>query len=278
MRWSLCLSQRGGRTSCCFLVRGGSGKYLVWARKDSTTTALSPLKCFETRDELRLAVDTFMLGGDSLMVKLEKTYGLPIGTWCVSNIQDFSSFLSNERNSRAAIFNEDLAAWDVSKVSTMNYMFHFATAFDQDLSSWNTSSVQDLSNMFAYASSFNKDLAAWDISKVSTTNGMFYDAPPFDQDLSSWNTSSVDDFSFMFEGASSFNKDLAAWDVSKVYWMQHMFSRAASFDQNLCSWGDKLPRDTDAIVDTMFEYTSCPTQDDPVISANTPGPFGYPCD
>jgi surface protein len=51
-------------------------------------------------------------------------------------------------------FNSDLAAWDVSKVSTMPAIFYDATLFDQDVSSWNTSSVQDMSGMLSSAPSF----------------------------------------------------------------------------------------------------------------------------
>jgi hypothetical protein len=49
----------------------------------------------------------------------------------------------------ASSFNNDLAAWDLSEVSTMVGMFGEgygdAASSDQYLSSWNTSSVEDLS-------------------------------------------------------------------------------------------------------------------------------------
>jgi hypothetical protein len=64
---------------------------------------------------------------------------------------------------------KDLAAWNVSKVSSMGGMFLYAYYFDQELSSWNTSSVEDLGYMLYGVSSFNKDLAEWDESlKVSS--------------------------------------------------------------------------------------------------------------
>jgi surface protein len=42
----------------------------------------------------------------------------------------------------ASSFKKDLAAWDVSKVSWMDYVFQEATSFDHDLSSWNTSKLR----------------------------------------------------------------------------------------------------------------------------------------
>jgi surface protein len=213
-------------------------------------TLSPPTKCFETTNELRQAVDNFMLDDDAVTTQLEETYGLPMGTWCVSDIQDFSELFSIERNARAAIFNEDISAWDVSKVSL-------------------------ISRMFFYADSFNQDISSWDVSKVSNMYAMFYRAATFDQDLSSWNMSRVEDMQSMFDGASSFNKDLSAWDVSKVSSIMYMFHEAASFNQDLCSWREKLP--TYADFRFMFYSTSCPIQADPVLSANLPGSLCYPC-
>jgi surface protein len=150
------------------------------------TPTLSPKKCFETTNELRDAVDLFMMGSDAAMALLKQTYGLPMGSWCVSHIQDFSSLFAIGRNPRAFFFNEDLVAWDVSKATTMEGMFYFAASFDQDLSSWNTSNVESMSYMFDLATSFNNDIAAWDVSKVSSTYRMFSRASSFGKDLCSW--------------------------------------------------------------------------------------------
>jgi surface protein len=129
-------------------------------------------KCFETTLELYEAVDLFIVGSDATMSLLESAYGLPIGAWCVSRIQDFSSVFSIYRSFNATTFNSDISTWEVSSATNMD-------------------------NMFYEASSFNKDLAAWDVSKVSSMQQMFYDATSFDQDLSSWNTSRVENMSEM---------------------------------------------------------------------------------
>jgi hypothetical protein len=76
-------------------------------------------KCFDTKSELREAVDSYLADKRSDS-SVAKTYGWPIGEWCVSNIQDFSHLFSVDRNPDAVNFNEDISLWDVSHArSTM---------------------------------------------------------------------------------------------------------------------------------------------------------------
>jgi hypothetical protein len=76
-------------------------------------------KCFDTAQELRDVVDQFMLGGSAEMAQLSTTHGLPIGTWCVSQAQDFSDLFSAARNANASFFNEDISTWCVSSATDM---------------------------------------------------------------------------------------------------------------------------------------------------------------
>jgi surface protein len=46
----------------------------------------------------------------------------------------------------ATAFNQDISAWNVSKVTTMNSMFYNATNFNQDLGSWNVSAVTNFTS------------------------------------------------------------------------------------------------------------------------------------
>ena len=63
-------------------------------------------------------------------------------------------------------FNEDISKWDVSNVTTMEYMFSYALAFNGDLSSWDVSNVTTMKGMFLGASSFNlKNIETWDLSE-----------------------------------------------------------------------------------------------------------------
>ncbi|GIS52565.1 MAG: hypothetical protein Ct9H90mP28_2810 [Paracoccaceae bacterium] len=54
--------------------------------------------------------------------------------------------------------------WDVSSVTSMAWMFKFATNFNQDIGDWDVSSVTSMYWMFHYAEAFNQDISGWDVS------------------------------------------------------------------------------------------------------------------
>ena len=67
---------------------------------------------------------------------------------------------------------------------------------------WDVSSVTNMNIMFHYASSFNGDISKWDVSKVTSMEDMFYSASSFTQTLcAEWHTSTADKDG-MFDGSS----------------------------------------------------------------------------
>jgi hypothetical protein len=77
-----------------------------------------PKKCFETTKELKDTVDIIILDSDAELF-LEKTYGLPMWTWCVSSIRDLSELLIKQKTHPAIrrIICERLLAWHSGKPS-----------------------------------------------------------------------------------------------------------------------------------------------------------------
>ena len=132
-------------------------------------------------------------------------------------------------------FNDDISAWDVSNVTTMEYMFA-GTPFDQDIGNWDVSNVQNMKGMFNGAENFNSDISSWDVSIVTTMENMFDQAKNFNSDISSWDVSNVQDMFRMFSEAENFNSDISSWDVSNVQNMYSMFNNAVSFNQDLSGW------------------------------------------
>jgi surface protein len=68
----------------------------------------------------------------------------------------------------------------------MRGVFAYASRFNQELNAWNVSKVTNMRGMFAYASRFNQELNAWNVSSVTDMYGMFWSASSFNQDLCPW--------------------------------------------------------------------------------------------
>lgn len=153
----------------------------------------STLRCFESSDELRQAVEAYK-GYNNIDTTLAATYGWPINHWCVSGVTDFSNLFH-----RKTKFNEPLSNWDLSSATSVSGMFMSALSFDQDVSGWDVSKVRDFSRMFAAAKNFNSNIRGW-------------------------NTTNAEDMSYMFMHAHAFHHDLfETWDVKRVQHMQNMF-------------------------------------------------------
>ena len=79
-----------------------------------------------------------------------------------------------------------MGRWDVSRVTSMRYLFEWMPEFDEDISGWDVRSVEDMFKMFSWAQRFNRDLSQWDVRGVRDMGYMFLNARSFDQDLSRW--------------------------------------------------------------------------------------------
>ena len=175
-----------------------------------------------------------------------QTYGWPINSWCVGNVQDMSHLFSQMNT-----FNENIHEWNTSSVTDMRFMFS-SSSFNGDVSSFDTSSVTDMTGMFLGASAFNGDLSNFDTSRVTDMFGMFWGATAFNGDVSNFNTSSVTIMYSMFSSATSFNGDVSNFDTSKVTDMESMFSGATASNGGLSNF------DTSSVTSMggMFAYAT----------------------
>lgn len=64
----------------------------------------------------------------------------------------------------AISFNQDIGAWNVSKVKDFGYMFEGAELFNQEIADWNVGSALDMEAMFQNALNFNQNLTGWCVS------------------------------------------------------------------------------------------------------------------
>ena len=117
-------------------------------------------------------------------------------------------------------FNQPIASWDTSNVTSMFYMFREAKAFNQNIGSWNVSNVRSMHMMFRICHAFNNggspSISSWNTANVTDMHAMFNESYVFNQNISSWNTANVTNMSVMFNTASVFNQNLSGWNVAKV--------------------------------------------------------------
>jgi hypothetical protein len=152
--------------------------------------------------------------------------------WNLSNIINLGSMFSVAGSSTTGVglFNQDIGAWNVSKVTSFADMFRFTALFNNggsdNIKNWNMSSALSLSGMFSRANSFNQPIANWErtlpdistLSKVTNMSDMFSSVNrsfSFNQPIGNWNVSSVTSMSNMFY-RSPFNQDIGSWNISKV--------------------------------------------------------------
>lgn len=142
----------------------------------------------------------------------------------------------NDMFDGCTLFNQNINAWDVSRVTSMSDTFSRCRSYNQPVSNWNTSSVQSMYRMFSKCVLFNQHLNNWNVSNVTNMSYMFDGASVFDAKLDNWDTGKVTTMSGMFQNATFFNQDLSQWDTSKVTSISSMFASAYYFNQDLSGW------------------------------------------
>jgi len=186
-------------------------------------------KCFETTQELRDAVHRYQ-NGLTFDPELAQTYGWPIGSWCVSEITDFSQLFSAQHH---RYFNEPLASWNMAQATDLTGMFQNCHIFNQPLGAWDVSSVTTMSRMFASARSFDQDLSPWNTARVQDFSYMFLHAFSFQHVPNAWSIASATTMEGMFRDARSLEGAALTWDLSRVENTNHMISEIAGVSLNL---------------------------------------------
>ena len=69
----------------------------------------------------------------------------------------------------------DISEWDVSRVTSMAGMFHYAKGIG-DISNWDVSNVENMSHMFSY-SDFDGDISKWNVKNVKKADHIFTGSP-----------------------------------------------------------------------------------------------------
>jgi len=156
-----------------------------------------------------------------------------ISNWNMTKVTNTSSMFANTN-----VFNQPLANWErlsspdtstMGNVTDMSSMFS-SSAFNQNIGAWNVSKVTTFANMFNSATAFNNngssDINNWAINPTAASvsmASMFYEARVFNQSIGNWNVSNVTNMANMFTNARIFNQDISKWNVGKVTTFDTMF-------------------------------------------------------
>ena len=89
-----------------------------------------PVLCIRDRSELDTGILSYTQFQENS--KSARIFGWPIGTWCVSQVSDFSNLFQNFPD-----FDEDISDWDVSGAIDMNGMFFMVHSFNHPIGLWN---------------------------------------------------------------------------------------------------------------------------------------------
>ena len=119
------------------------------------------------------------------------------------------------KNCKNTNINGDyIGSWDVSNVNDFSGMFEDFSNFNGDLSSWNTRCAKNFNNMFKNATQFNKYIGNWNTFQLKSCNSMFENCTNLDQAFY-WEISKVRNMDKMFANVqlSALNVDetLKAW-------------------------------------------------------------------
>lgn len=135
---------------------------------------------------------------DSMFANRLNTYRLDLSALDTHNAESMYNMFY-----RARFCPDDLAAWDVSNVTDMRYMFEYAKAVDRE-----GKSVHDL------------PFGNWDVSNVTRMDYMFYgwseSSEPIELHVDNWDTSNVTNMSYMFCGNGQGVMNPVFCDLSKL--------------------------------------------------------------
>ena len=155
----------------------------------------------------------------------------------------------------AAVFNQNLNGWNVSRVINMTLMFSGTIFNNGDISgnstqrlTWYAPNCNTFSTMFNAVSAFNQPLPYLVDTSGNTNpsgcslNAMFQQATRFNQNLNTWNVSRATSISLTFSGATAFNNGSLTNDASNtLIWNAPMCTTFASMFLTANSFNQPIP-------------------------------------
>ena len=106
--------------------------------------------------------------------------------------------------------NADLNDIDISKLSSLNFLFKGLDPHNIKIDQWNTSNIKHMQGVFMGCKNFDCDLSNWDVSNVEDMYGTFYGCKKFKgEGLENWKVKAINTIQ-TFEGCYSIKK-IPSW-------------------------------------------------------------------
>lgn len=204
-------------------------KVTSWGDGTNTSDVMSGFKSATSLTDVARLPKTVIDKTAFLFYRAKAFTGESVSSWDVSGITSMEYMFAGTE-----AFQGDISKWDVSNVTDMSGLLA-ESSFNGDISDWDVSNVTDINYMFAKNTAFNGDISNWDVTSVEHMGLTFY-LSSFNGDISNWKTYSLTNVVGMFQDNASFDVDIGGWDTSKVTNMQQMFLRATAFNRDLTSW------------------------------------------
>jgi hypothetical protein len=135
-----------------------------------------------------------------------------VGEFVGDNTRALKDAIKNCRGKFDTDPNCKINTWDVSKMTSLDWVFGDNTWFNENIGDWDVSNVRSFSHTFISAKSFSRcEISKWNVRAEGSMKGAFYNCEKFNCDLNDWDVSKVNEFIQVFWNSPQSIANTASW-------------------------------------------------------------------
>ena len=141
-----------------------------------------------------------------------------VGEFVGDNVQALKNAINSCRGRFDTDPNFKINTWDVSKMTSLRWLFMGNTWFNEDIGDWDVSNVRNFAQTFHSVTFSRCEISKWNVHAEGTLTHMFWGARNFNCDLNGWDVSKVNDFIQIFWNCPITKENTATWyDQTPVF-------------------------------------------------------------